>query len=81
MPVYKFRTLEEASVALWASPDDPRSPGRIRSWWRTCARMATTHIPRGLRKFGSIEDANAEQQTWVVETLMWRPEDEPGAGG
>jgi hypothetical protein len=79
MPVYKFRTLKEASVALWASPDDPRLPNRIRSWWQSCERMSVTHSPRGLRKFRSIEEANAEQKTWRVETSMKLGESEPGA--
>ena len=81
MPVYKFRTLKEASVALWAAPDDPRLPNRIRSWWRSCATRAVTHAPRGLRKFRSIEEANAEQKTWRVETAMKFGESEPGAKG
>jgi hypothetical protein len=79
MPVYKFRTLQEASVALWGSPGDPRLPNRIRSWWRSCATRMVTHSPRGLRKFRSIEDANAEQEAWVVETFMKPPADDPGA--
>jgi hypothetical protein len=69
VPVYKFRTLKEASVALWASPDDPRLPGRIRNWWRSCATRMLTHSPRGLRKFRSIEEAEAERKTWVVDAL------------
>jgi DNA-directed RNA polymerase specialized sigma24 family protein len=79
VPVYKFRTLQEASVALWASPDDPRLPNRVRSWWRSCATRAVTHSPRGLRKFRSIEEANTEQATWRVETFMKLGESEPGA--
>ena len=78
MPVYKFRTLKEASVALWASPDDSRLPNRIRSWWRSCATRMVTHSPRGLRKFRSIEEANAEQATWRVETAMKFEAGEPG---
>jgi len=81
MPVYRFHSFEEARVALWASPDDPRLPNRIRSWWRSCARRAVTHSPRGLRKFRTIDEANAEQKAWVVETFMKPPADEPGATG
>jgi hypothetical protein len=70
MPVYKFRTLKEASVALWSSPDDPKLPDRIRGWWRTCARFRHTQAPRGVRRFTTLEKANAERDSWVVETLM-----------
>jgi hypothetical protein len=45
------------------------------------ARSANAHNgdPCDLRKFGTIEDANSEQQGWVVETFMRRQEDEPHA--
>lgn len=78
MPVHKFRTFEEARVALWASPDDPRLPNRIRNWWRSCATRMVTHSPRGLRKFRSIEEADAERATWRVETFMKLDGGEPG---
>lgn len=78
MPVYKFRTLKEASVALWASPDDPRLPDRIRGWWKFCARFALTETPRGVRKFATLDDANAEQEHWTVTLLGDR--NPPGTG-
>lgn len=78
MPVQKFRTMKEASVALWASPDDPRLPERIRNWWRSCATRMVTHSPRGLRRFRTIEDANAEQGTWRTEAVAKPTAGEPG---
>lgn len=78
MPVYKFRTLKEASVALWASPDDPRLPDRIRGWWGFCARFARTETPRGIRKFATLDEANAEQESWKVTLLGDRNPPWPG---
>lgn len=69
MPVQKFRTLEEASIALWRSPDDPALPGAIRSWWAYCFRVHREIGPRGVQKFGTIEEANAEQETWRRVTM------------
>ncbi len=77
MPVQKFRTFEEARVALWSSPDDPKLPDRIRRWWCVCARFSRTHAPRGVRKFRTIEEANAERETWRVETFLKPVEKEP----
>lgn len=79
MPVYKFRTFKEASVALWASPDDPKLPDRIRGWWRFCARFARTQAPRGVRKFATLDEANAEQGAWKMMPLADR--EPPATGG
>lgn len=73
MPVQKFRTLEEAAIALWMSPDDPTLPRKIRGWWRTCARMSREIGPRGVRRFAVIGDANAEQLTWQLVTIQPDP--------
>ena len=69
MPVWKFRTSEEARAALWSSPDDPRLPERIRRWWRHCARLQRVIAPRGVRRFATIEEANAERAMWQRVTL------------
>ena len=64
MAVQRFRTFLEARIAQWLAPDDPRLPNRIRRWWRTSAMFAPVEKPRGLRKFRSIQEANAEREGW-----------------
>lgn len=77
MPVQRFLTHEAARTALWSDARDPRLPARLRAWWKTCARINHTVSPRGVRRFATIEDANAERALWVVETLQ---PDARGAG-
>ena len=73
MPVQKFRTLGEARRALWMRSDDPRLPDRARALLAFSRRLAIVHAPPGVRKFRTMEEANAERKTWVVETLMKPP--------
>jgi SH3-like domain-containing protein len=65
MPVERFRDLDEARRALWAARDDPALAARIRRLWNLSARLAPLGIPRGIRKFRRIEDANRERDAWV----------------
>ena len=65
MGLQKFRDLEEARQALWTDGADPDLPRRIRRLWDLSVRLAPLCIPRGLRKFRSIEEANEEREVWV----------------
>lgn len=68
MPVFKFRTLEEARRAQRLKPDDPKLERVIRWVWGLAAAMAgPTGAPRGVRKFRSIEEANADRKRWEIE--------------
>lgn len=64
MPVRKIRTFLEAREAQWLPPGDPRLADRIRRWWAISAKLSPVHPPKGVRKFRTIEEANAERATW-----------------
>jgi hypothetical protein len=38
---------------------------RIRRLWAISSRLVPLGIPRGVRKFRRIEDANREREAWV----------------
>jgi len=63
MPVQRFRTFREARLAQWMAPDDPRLPGRIRRWWSIAARLSPVRPLRGVRKFRTLEEADAERES------------------
>ncbi len=65
MPIQKFRSLDEARQALWVPSGRPGLAARIKSLWAFSTRLAPRQIPRGLRKFRSIEEANREREQWV----------------
>lgn len=70
MPIQKFRSLEEAERALWESPMQPDLLARIAALWRFSSQLVPRDIPRGVRKFRSIEEANAEREAWVTRRVQ-----------
>jgi len=65
MGVQRFSDPEAARQALWADGSDPDLPRRIRRLWTFSLRLTPLGIPRGLRKFQTIEEANEEREAWV----------------
>jgi hypothetical protein len=65
----RFRTFEDARRALWVDPDDPALFARIRRVWRFSARLLDRRIPRGVRRFSTIEAANAERERWIGDRI------------
>ncbi len=70
MPVQRFRHLDDARRALWTSADDVSLPGRLRQLWRFSARLVGSSPARGpargVRRFRTIEEANAERERQVA---------------
>lgn len=72
MPVAKFRTLEEwqeSKRELWLQCDDPRLRGRIRAHWARWSRLVPLHAPRGVRKYRSSGEADADRERWEQERV------------
>ena len=82
MPVHRFRDLDDARRALWVGSDDPALPNRIRHLWRFSARLAQPAASRGVRRFHTIEEANAERerriQHRILMLLVERAASDPG---
>lgn len=74
MPVLKFRSIEEAkSRRRWLETGDPSIPNRMRYLWRMAGAFGPLCIPRGVRKYRSIEQANADRDEWEQERVdLWR---------
>ena len=70
MPVRRFRNLDEAARDLWHDRDDPRLPSIIRSLWRRSAFFVgyPLHMP-GVRRYRTIEDANADRDRLIQERI------------
>lgn len=70
MPVTKYRDLDAAARDLWRDPADP-------SLLRRAARLlelahALTPplpMPRGVHRYASLEDANADRLRWELERV------------
>lgn len=65
MPIQKFKDFDEARRALWVESGQPNLVLRIKGLWAFSTRLTPRQIPRGIRKFRSIEEANQEREQWV----------------
>ena len=64
MPVYRYRTHEEAHRARWKWPGDPQLGRMMGQALHMGARMWPLARPAGVRKFRSVAEANAWRSTW-----------------
>ena len=73
MPVRKYRTLEEMNrEQRWLPTGDPSIPVKIRYLWRLSElllRPVGTCVPLGVRKYRSVEEANADRDRWEMERI------------
>lgn len=70
MPVQKFRDFESARQALWLPSGHKDLVRRIKGLWAFSSRLVPRQIPRGVRKFRSIEEANQEREEWVTRRIQ-----------
>jgi len=66
MPVQKFRSFDDASCALVRADDGRPIESRITSLWDLSSRLAAPLGFRGVRKYRSIEDANADRDRMTL---------------
>lgn len=69
MPIQKFRDVDDARRALWARSGQPDLVSRIKRLWEFSTRLTPRQIPRGVRQFRSIEEANQERDQWVIRRV------------
>jgi hypothetical protein len=70
MPIQKFKDLDAARRALWQRSNSSSDlVSHIKALWAFSARLAPRQIPRGVRKFHSIEEANQEREQWVTRRV------------
>ena len=65
MPVQRFRDFDAARRATWTTSGDADLVRRLRHQWRLFDRVAGPAGPRGVRRFASIAEANADRDAWV----------------
>ncbi len=60
MPVYKFKSFEEAEQALWNFSPDDRYFHRLRNLFHLAAHFRPISWRKGVRKYRNIEEANQD---------------------
>lgn len=71
MPLRRFESHQAAREALWTGRDDPKLVDRIRALWERSRRLVPggVSIPRGVRRYRSIEEAGADREAWTRERV------------
>jgi hypothetical protein len=73
MPIRRFRSLEEMNLdRRWLPTGDPSISRKIRYLWHLSELLLQpvgTCVPRGVRKYASIEEANADRDRWEKERV------------
>ena len=58
MPIYKYKTFEEAEKALWNFNPDEKYYEKLAELWEFANELNPINYPKGIFKFKSIEEAN-----------------------
>ena len=64
MPVRKFRDVSEMEDTLWYERGDASLFRAIAGVWDFASRTCPLQFPRGVHKYRSIEEADADRERW-----------------
>jgi uncharacterized protein len=64
MPVYKYKTFEEAKIALWCREPDRAYFTQLNSLWALADRLSPCKYPSGVSKYRTIEEAKKQRGEW-----------------
>ena len=64
MAVYKYKTLEEARIALWCKEPDAAYFSQLRSLWALANCLSHFSYPSGVFKYATIKEANKQRREW-----------------
>lgn len=71
MPFKKFRSVEEMDAAarrdLWCEQPDAACFERIGRLWERSARLSPRKFPKGVVKYRSLEEAEADRERLITE--------------
>lgn len=73
MPFKKFRSIEEMDEAtrreLWCDQPDAACFRRIARLWERSARLSPRKFPKGVVKYRSLDEAQADRERWTTENV------------
>ncbi|HEX9973672.1 MAG TPA: hypothetical protein VGD14_16485 [bacterium] len=67
MPIYKYKTFEEAERALWNLSPDENYYHRVAELWDFANELNPIFYPSGVFKFKTIEEANRHRKNFEIE--------------
>ena len=62
MPIYKYKTYEEAERALWNFHPDEAYFRKVAELWDFADKLSPITYPKGVFKYRNIEEANKHRE-------------------
>lgn len=75
MSVEKFRHVDDLGKTSWVSPDSPGFADRVAGLWQTSLLLSGYTPPRGVQKFRTLEEADAERQARMIARMRRRAQE------
>ncbi len=72
MPVFKYKTFEEAEKSLWNFHPDEEYFKRVVQLWDFANELSPINYPSGIFKFKSIKEANEHRHKIEIENARKR---------
>ncbi len=66
MPVFKFKSFEEAERALWNFHPDEIYFNKVAELWNFANKICPISYPAGIFKYRSIEESNKQRNEWEL---------------
>ena len=70
MPIYKYRTFEEAEKALWNFHPDESYFTKVAELWNFANKLSPIIYPEGIFKFKNIKEANKQREKFELENAI-----------
>jgi len=70
----RFKTIEAMNAAddeLWLPCDDPNIARRIATLWAEWSALVPSRTPRGVRKYRTLDEAEADREAWEDARIRW----------
>ncbi len=72
MPVYKYKTFEEADQALWNFNPDEKFFRKIHELFILAAKLNPVVYPRGVFKYKTLEEAQEQRLEWELRNAVYK---------
>ncbi len=69
MPVFKYKTYQEARDALIVKNPDENYYRMLSDFYETFGKIFTKRFPHGVYNFKTIQEAQKQKEDWILNRL------------
>lgn len=70
MPIFKYKTFEEAERALWNFHPDESYFKKVAELWNFANKLSTIQYPKGIFKFKNLKESNKHREKIELEYAL-----------